>query len=631
MIPASAAAIPSRSRTYRVVKMSAMPFLSRALLMLCAASLPLAAEFVPPAEGPVPFRRDKLPVDVETMSGLSRQLTLFTGARVADDPDELRAVAQMAALALALDPVNRDARALIDSLKAGKAPEPAAEEDLERARNRAWQVLAWLEMPEAGADGQALAACLGDVLAVADPRHPKARDRRSAGEQGAWKGWVSDESAFRSKETESKSGMEEDEETDEPEEPDNEEKAAAELALNELSSALPVWYYSKELGQMKLAVVPVHLKATILKPEEDKDDDDDDDDHDQPKPPDFQVQVPGEGMTDRFAKAMRELKSAIGERHGSLPHGFQARLDLGKVDYSLSRNGMALTGTTALLIDGAMSGKVPTAITLAVVGEDGKLELPPRFWQTLRAFSASQSTGTRLILPDEAADFLTALVVMDDAAFFMKNEVLLAGSVDELCGLASPTPEAEVADGLKRFDEIRKVGQGKALGTFVAHPATQARLRELAGVMPEHASARMLALQGSGSRPRFLERPVLAREIRSGLEPVGILMNGGPDDIDPEALEKAHESSRAQLDALTGYIDIRDRDLHKAATDVADSLRPLARLLPKKDYDDSNGLIQKQIEAYRTARSEYSRVFRELNQAAGDADEFPLQDAPRKD
>lgn len=606
-----------------------MPFLSRALLMLCAASLPLAAEFVPPAEGPVPFRRDKLPVDVETMTGLSRQLTLFTGARVADDPDELRAVAQMAALALALDPVNRDARALIDTLKAGKAPEPAAEEDLERARNRAWQVLSWLEMPEAGADGQALAACLGDVLAMADPRHPKARDRRSAGEQGAWKGWVADESAFRPKETESKPGMEEGEATDDPKQPDEEEQGVAELALKELSSALPVWYFDKELKQMKLAVVPVHLKASILKPDEDKDDDEDDDE--KPKPRAFEVQVPGEGMTERFAKAMHQVELAMRERHGSLPHGLLAQLNLGKVDYSMTRNGEALTGTTALLIDGTISGKLPTAITLAVVGEDGKLELPPRFWQTLRAFSASQTTGTRLILPDEAADFLTALVVMDDAAFFMKNEVLLAGSVDELCDFATPTPDAGIADGLKRFEEVRKVGQGKALGTFVAHPATQTRLRELAGVMPEHASARMLALQGSGSRPRFLQRSVLAREIRSGLEPVGILMSGGPDKVDPEDLEKAHEASRAQLDGLAGYIDIRDRDLHKAATDVADSLRPLARLLPKKDNDDSSGLMRKQAEAYNSARGEYTRVLRELNVAAGDGDEFPMPEPPKAD
>ena len=331
-------------------------------------------------------------------------------------------------------------------------------------------------------------------------------------------------------------------------------------------------------------------------------------------------------MTERFAKAMHRVESAMTQRHGSLPSGLQVKLSFGKVDYSLTRNGLALTGTTALLMEGALTGKIPTAITLAVVGEDGKLELPPRFWQTLRALSASQSTGTRLILPDEAAEFLTALVVMDDAAFFMKNEVLLAGSVDELCDFASPAPREGIADGLKRFEEVRKVGQGKALGTFVAHPATQQRLRELAGVMPEHASARMLALQGSGSRPRFLQRPVLAREIRTALEPVGILMSEQFDKIDPEELDKAHESSRAQLAGLTGYIDIRDRDLHKGATDVADSLRPLARLLPKKEANDST---QKQAEAYGSARREYLRLLRELQMAAGDAEEFPLPEAAK--
>jgi len=606
--------------------MNSMPFLSRTLLMLCAGSLPLAAEFVTPAEGPVPFRRDKLPVDVETMEDLSRQLTLFTGALVADDADELRAVAQMAALALALDPVNRDTRALIDSLKAGGAPAAAAAEELERARNRAWQVLGWLEMPEAGADGQALAACLGDVMAMADPHHPKARERRSAGEQGAWKGWVADEAAFRSKETETKPEMDEEEEADDPEE--NEGKKAA-LALRELSGAMPLWYFDKDLKQMKLAVVPVQLKASILEPDVDKDGDNDGDDD---KPKAFEVQVPGEGMTDRFTRAMHKVESAMKARHGSLPHGLQVRLNLGKVDYSMPRNGEALTGTTALLIDSALSGKLPTAITLAVVGEDGKLELPPRFWETLRALSASQSTGTRLILPKEASEFLTALVVMDEAAFFMKNEVLLADSVDDLCDFASPTPGEGIAEGLKRFEEVRKVGQGKALGTFAAHPATQQRLREVAEAMPDHASARMLALQGSGSRPRFLQQSVVALEIRSALEPIGFQMTEDSDDVDAENLEKVHEVSRAKLDGLAGFIDIRDRDLHKAATDFADSLRPLARLLLKKDGDaNSNELERKQEESYRSVRREYLRVMQELDQVVGDAHEFPFPEVRKKD
>ncbi len=150
--------------------------------------------------------------------------------------------------------------------------------------------------------------------------------------------------------------------------------------------------------------------------------------------------------------------------------------------------------------------------------------------------------------------------------------------------------------------------------------------------MPDHASARMLALQGSGSRPRFLQRSVVALEIRSALEPIGFQMTEDPDDVDAEDLEKAHEASRARLDALAGFIDIRDRDLHKAATDVADSLRPLARLLMKKDIDnDSNELERKQGESYRSVRREYIRVMQELHQVVGDAQEFNFPEVRKKD
>ncbi len=599
---------------------------TRGFLMMGALVLPAVAEFVPPAEGPVPFRRDKLPVDVDTMTALSRQLTVLARTS-AGEGHSLRGVAQMTALALALDPGNREARELVDALKQDKRPEAGSPEDSERARNRSWQALAWLEMPEAGADGQALAACLGDVLVISDPKHPKARDRESAGEQGQWKSWVADESAFRPKESESEPEMtEEDGEEDSDSDPQETHK---ELLLKELSSPMPVWYFDRESKRMKLDMVPVKLRVRTPDPDED-DDDDGDDKESTPENPGLVFEVSGEGMTERFGKAMKPVEVAMAARHGSFPAGNEVKLDLGRIDYSMSRNGRALTGTTALLLEGAYTGKVPAAAVLAVVDENGKLTLPPRFWQTLRAMS-SLSPGTRLVLPEEAADFLTSLVVMDDAAFFMKNEVLLAGDVDELCELASPTPEAEIADGLKRFEEVRKVGQGKALGTFVAHPATQQRLREVAGVMPEHASARMLALQGSGSRPRFLQRPILAREIRSALEPLDYLAYTYPDDVEVEDLEAAHKASRERLDALASYIELRDRDLHKAATDVADSLRPLARIMEKKGFNDDDELDEKKSQACHATRLEYLRVLRELGITAGDTEEYPLPELPKKD
>jgi hypothetical protein len=587
-----------------------MTSFTRALLMLAVGMLPLAAEFVPPAEGPLPFRRDKLPVDVDTMTTLSRQLMVLART-TADAAKSPRAVAQMTALALALEPANPEARELIDAMKSATPPPADGREDVERARNRAWQTLAWLEMPEAGADGQALAACLGDVLALADPRHPKARERRTAGEQGAWKDWVAEESAFRPKKPDNPLDLPEPAPDPQPES----DKPDPVLTLSELSLPMPIWYYDKESKLMKLASLPVNLKARI-------------DEGSEEEGPKRSMEIAGEGMTERFKPGLARLEAAIEARHGSLPPGLQLRFDFGKTEYSFSRNGMALTGTAVLLLDGALTGKIPTAVTLAEVGEDGKLLLPPRFWQTLRAFSVV-SPGTRLILPDEAADFLTALVAMDDAAFFMKNEVLLAGSVDELCDLAAAVPEAGIADGLKRFDEIRKVGQGKALGTFVAHPATQQRLRELSGVMPEHASARMLALQGSGSRPRFLERPILAREVRAALEPAAYLVEQERDDLDPARLELAHESSRERLDKVSAYIDIRDRDLLKSAIDMVDTLRSLARLLPKKDPEGFTSMEQKQQAAYESARREYYRVMAGLAQTAGDSADFPPPGPPK--
>jgi hypothetical protein len=590
--------------------MHAMRFLSRGWWIFGALVSPLAADFVPPAEGPVPFRRDRLPVDPDTMTALSRQLTLLTGARVADDPDELRAVAQMAALALALDPANREARELVGKMQDGGAPEPADGEELERARNRAWQTLAWLEMPEAGDDGQALAACLGDVLAVADPRHPKAAARRSAGEQGKWQDWVADASAFTRREpapadTDEDSGDAMEEPAEEPED----EKKPVTLALKEARLTMPLWVRNAEAkaSEPYLAAVPVSASGSIS------------------EEGGLLIQVGGEEMAKRFSQPFRQVEAAMKQRHGSLPNGLRISIDSGKGAYSLTRNGLGLTGTTALLMDGMLTGKLPQAHTLAVVGEGGKLELPLGFWRTLRGMSALPE-GMRIVLPDEAADYLTALVVLDDAAFFMKHEVLLAGSVDELCDLASATPEPEVAEGLKRFGEIRKVGEGKALGSFVAHPSTQQRLRDLSELMPEHASARMLALQGSGSRPRFLQRKVLAHEIRAAIEPAGMLVDVRADQLEPKTLDRAHETCRASLDEVAGYIDIRDRDLHKSAVDVADNLRTLGRLLGKGSGsgDDQGTVRQKQTEAYQSARRAYVRVMRELTLAAGDIKEYPL-------
>ena len=58
------------------------------------------------------------------------------------------------------------------------------------------QDLAWLETPEAGSQGHALAACLADVLLISDPKYPNPGTLPAAGERGAWSGWIPDLAAY---------------------------------------------------------------------------------------------------------------------------------------------------------------------------------------------------------------------------------------------------------------------------------------------------------------------------------------------------------------------------------------------------------------------------------------------------
>ncbi|WP_265594597.1 hypothetical protein [Haloferula sp. BvORR071] len=570
-----------------------------------AATAGARADFVAPAEGPVPFRRDRLPVDVETMGTLSRQVLAISGAKLGRGPEASRALAQMTALALALDPANRQAREQLEKLQAGEFPEHTDGKELERSLSRAWQLLDWLEMPEAGADGHALAACLGDVLAFSDPRHPKANALKESGEQGAWAGWIAPESAFGKKVGPKVKPRKEDDGGSDPLTPDK-PPVVANIALPNVSSLIPAWPVDKDGAHTALELVPVELAASPASE--------------------------GEGVTIGFsakplatanADAAKEVQAFLGRRHqtGGPVH---ALVTPGK-DLSPTWNGASLSGSSLLLADGALSGKAPGAIALAVVGKDGKLELPPHFWENLRSLAAMKSApGGRLIVPAAGAEYLAGLLVLDNASFFMNWEVVVAANVDELCDLGSGTPKPEAADAYGRFAEIRKAAVGKPLGTFISNPSVLTRLRDLGTAMPQHASARLLTLQGSNNRPRALQRNILAREIRDAIEPIREIENITTEKLVPKRLDEIFQQCREKLDKMGSYIDIRDRDLHKAAVAAADEMRALARQMGKSDNEYPYEVLSKQIAAHKAAWRAYVATLTTLTEAAGDQAEYTI-------
>jgi hypothetical protein len=84
-----------------------------------------AAPFAPPADDVVVCRRDRLPLDAETMAVLAADLVTPAKAQGGATATDRRAVAQMTALALALKPGDREAADFLSRYaKAGKPLAP---------------------------------------------------------------------------------------------------------------------------------------------------------------------------------------------------------------------------------------------------------------------------------------------------------------------------------------------------------------------------------------------------------------------------------------------------------------------------------------------------------------------------
>jgi len=529
--------------------------------LLLTLSLPALAAFVAPAEGPVPFRRDKLPIDADTMRSLSRQLLVLAQGHDTARPADQRAVAQMLALAVALDPAHQRARDLSERLVEGGSPGAPAANELELAKSRVWNLHAWLTQPEAGADGQALAACLADALVASDPEHPQVAALREAGEQGRWGRWVAPLESFRDPSVDPDVPVP-------PTDPDPESRLAFEFG----SMSQWLWQRNPENGAVDLVPVEISMRArTGAQP--------------------LGAWISFEEAQDSplWLGVSESLQPVIEKRHGPLPAGFHVTLSLPQgADYWEARNLDAIHGTAALLADSVFSGTPPVVPTLATVAADGSLGAPARYWRSLRQLADSGRKG-RLILPVAVREDLPSLLTLDDAELFLNQEILLADDAAALFELAGADADESLRQARAAFAEIQAAKGTRSIGSFLAFPSTQQRLQQVIELLPEHASARMLALRGTSKWPQRLPPRLYAREIRTAIEPLGRFTNQSFNDLLQDkpltisSLLKSSESIQeplAEVERLYGSVKDRDQ-LHQPAMVLAKSLIPFANELKR--------------------------------------------------
>ena len=574
----------------------------------------LAAPFVPPAEGVVAFRRDRLPLDVDALQELSQQLGEVAKGQGGKTAADRRTVAQLVALALAVQPNNGEARKFSEQFAKGEQQAKGEPKHLAATCTRIWHTLTWLESPAAGADGQALAACLGDVMAVADPKHPRALELQKKGEHGAWANWVKPLEAFQDPAPVAIRPPDEP-----PEEPpaDKPESAPATIRLPKARvSTVLLTTVAKAGGNTAMRPLPILIEAKLQEPT-------DKDRPAKPPPPFFcywNVEKPEliagkpDPDAENFKKLSAGVKDAIEAEHGPLPIGGQAAFAPGgSLSYAFDKDRSALSGALAVLLDAAVTGTEPQATVIGEIQPDGSFQLPPRFWERLRALA--NGAGGRLVLPAEAASFLPSILAFEEPGFFLKYEVLLAANLKELTERSAKAPTGALADVTSRFGAIAAAVGTQAVPPYVANRNVRQRLEEIAQTAPFHGSARMLAVQAAGKRPVTLPPSILATELLMAIQPLASIPKEQTDRLDAESLIEAHDTCKKGVARLERYAARSDRKLLDLANDLVVAVRTLSRALRTKV--DANGSKVSHEREFNDFKQSYERITGLLKIAVG--------------
>lgn len=573
------------------------------------SGLLVAADFAPPAEGPVAFRRDSVPLEPETMRELSHQLEILASGLDHHTSENRRVTAQMLALATTLDPANMSAKNLILAMQADKPLRPASPAEIEKSQKSVWQCIDWLVTPEAGEQGQALANCLLDVIAVSDPSHPHSKTIRQHGERGAWAKWIPPLSAYQPLVTEK------------PVRPSAGNTTSGVLSshvvLTNAAVTVPLWHWEGKDESSRWILAPSLLVMTATKAVQNLEHQDV-----APSAQPFSIEIKISPETNLSAIS-NSLTILLQKQYPNLPSGWEVKITSEQPQKSiLSGKRQSVSGAAAVLASAAITGREPEATIIGLIDAQGFFKLPTDFWEQIR--SLKEGTGRRLVVPAEAAELLPSMLAMGHPEFFFNQEVVLASNFKELTDLASKVPSAAIAAASAKFQEIRSRCGAMAVGEYVANPYIRRRLTELTQEAPYLYSAKMLAIQGAGNRPTQVSRTVIVSEIRRAIAPMVWLTKADYDSSSllknsskSETLTRISESCREQLDALDRFTDKPDRDLLLHAKSMVAMIRLIERATRTRGEDY---VVREAVISALTALSQaYNDEVGELAKAQGEA------------
>jgi len=550
------------------------------------------ARFAAPAEGPVPFRCDRLPLDAEAMADLSRHLEGLARSLDPATARHRRGAAQLLALAAALDPQNADVPRWITTMhQGGRPPQPAAD-STEHAVESVTRSLRWLDRSDAGQDARALAACLKDVLLLVDPDNVLLQLSSGDGERGHWKSWIPEVSAY---EPEPKATVKEPQESPAPAPTETPSATPAPIIPRRSEIRAVVWQRQASNGVTRWLLQPadVRLDASRLPPASNAP----------------SLTIISTAASAAYAETLRSITAPAFRKHGPTLAGWGFRISSKALEDSLvCGKAQFPEAALAVLTASALNGNQTDAIVLGRFDEQGGFRQAPLMWDQLRALG--KANRQRLILPTDTEELVLSWLAWEKPEFFIHYEVMLASNLDEACRFAAEQPDEPSAAALKAFEQFCTDAMGRNLRTFIALPKVKRGLGEIVRQLPHHLSAKALLLQANNKRPILLHRLALCSELRRITEPMEWI-TGLEDPLkipaDRPKIGDVHDECRRNLDALEPYVSKQD-DALLSASRTLDALRALDRAIAIKSRDD----LAERLPRIQKAKDEFTTAHRTL-------------------
>lgn len=560
-----------------------MPSLAVAILLpwVAGEAVLAAGPFAMPKEGPVAFRRDRIPLEVRDIRRLSEDLTVMAETCSDDTPEQRRLAAQCLALALALDPGNRSARRNMDRWEDGRFAGHDSIEPALKGMERSLHLLNWLETHEAGRDAMQLADCLKDVICRVGRSEERFREVGGEREQGRWDGWVPALAAFEK--------QEEPPSTDPGDEPEDDPpgRTGFQLTVERAEITIPLWYRAER---------PVNGQDWVLKPGrmimQAA--------HDKESQESFAMSF--SDLDFAYAERMQQfgqtMTGLLADHHASLPYGLTCTLGSPVLQDALSSGKpQTVSAATAVLANAAISGTPidGETILLGRVDADGKYKTFSNAWASIRCFGGGQ--GQRLVIPSDSKQFMEGLLTMDEISFFLEYEVIMASTLEELFNATASEPAGDLGVACSKFAEIQKVAKGSKVRSFVANSHVRKRLQEVVQASPQHLSAALLLMQSNSSRPFNISRDTLISEIKLILDPLAQVSEIGWDQAAERNFRRIPVGQltaecKQKIDALDKYVGREERDLYKRVDQLYDVMREYDKALEQRgDYDYITGLL----------------------------------------